>query len=133
MPPAATSALERKVEAIAASLEGDDGLRVRMALLERAVGDLVKEVQGLREDLSDQGKPPPVPPPSNPPLSNPPTPTPEAGRSGSWTLKIAPGSGRELAYLVIAVASLLGGPAAGWMLADAAPVAVAAPAPVGGP
>jgi hypothetical protein len=71
MPVTGQFSLERKVEQIAASLEGDEGIRVRVALVERGLADhrlqsaaqhtaLMEAVAGLREELSDQGRTPPL-------------------------------------------------------------------------
>jgi len=85
MAPAQT-ALERRVEQIADSLEGDDGLRVRLALVERGLAEHraqsalqhqqeMAAIEGLRTDLSDQGRTP-IPAPAAAPRSWIPLPAP---------------------------------------------------------
>jgi hypothetical protein len=130
MPPAAQTTLERKVEQIAASLEGDEGIRVRLALVEQGLAEhrtqsatqhaaLMLAVAGIREDLSDQGRTPP--------------PAPESStKSGGWRLHLAPGTGRELGLLILAVVGAVGGPVAGYLISDSeasVPPPIAAPAP----
>jgi hypothetical protein len=93
--------LEGKVDDLASSLEGDQGIRVRMAVLETqgkdrheavmaAIAGVKRDVEDVKRDVSDQGKDPPEPP----------------GRP--WTLRIAPGSGRELGYLIGGILATLG-------------------------
>lgn len=69
------------------------------AALKEAIVDLKGEIKDLREDLSDQGRTPPPAPTA---------PTTEPPKPSSWMLKLAPGSGRELALTVISIASWLG-------------------------
>lgn len=103
------TALERRVEQIAESLEGDEGLRLRVALVERGLSDhrlqsadqhkaVLSAIAGLRADLSDQGH------------------TPAPVRPRGWTIGLKPGSGREIAVILLAVLAGIGGPVAGVLL-----------------
>jgi hypothetical protein len=113
MAPAQT-ALERRVEQIADSLEGDDGLRVRLALVERGLAEHraqsalqhqqeMAAIEGLRADLSDQGRTPPPAPPRR------------------WTFDLAPRSGREIGLMILTILGgigVVGGPIVGILLQE---------------
>lgn len=76
---------------------------------------IAERIDKLAEDFSDQGK----------------TPRP-ASASGGWKLKLAPGSGREIAYMLIGLAGLLGGiggPVAASLLQEPESPPIAAPLP----
>lgn len=117
MPPAGQAttdrrleAVERKVDDIARSLEGDDGMRVRLALLEQQSEnrhtELMAAVSELKREVSDQGRAPPPVPPATPPKA-------------VHRFELAPGSAMEIGKIVLVIGMGLGLWGASGLIKDA--------------